>query len=88
MTTGAILFAQNNSTVDYIKLAVYAAKRIIEHLNIPVSIITDNKKWLLDYYPDHPFDRIIEIAIDISPQQKHFHDGTRSSHKLDWKNKE
>ena len=87
MTTGAILFAQNNSTVDYIKLAVFAATRIIDHLNIPVSIITDNQQWLTKHYPKHPFDQIIEIAIDTTPQQKYFHDGALASHKLDWKNK-
>lgn len=87
MTTGAILFAQNNSTVDYIKLAVFAATRIIDHLNIPVSIITDNQQWLTKHYPEHPFDQIIEIAIDTTPQQKYFHDGALASHKLDWKNK-
>jgi hypothetical protein len=87
MTTGAILFAQNNSTVDYIKLAVFAASRVIDHLDIPVSIITDNQQWLVDHYPDHPFDQIIEIALDTAPQQKYFHDGTLASHKLDWKNK-
>jgi hypothetical protein len=87
MTTGAILFAQNNSTVDYIKLAVFAASRVIDYLDIPVSIITDNRQWLIDHYPNHPFDQIIEIELDTTPQQKYFHDGTLASHKLDWKNK-
>jgi len=87
MTTGAILFAQNNSTVDYIKLAVFAATRIINHLDIPVSIITDNPQWLTEHYPNHPFDQVIEIPIEATPQQKYFHDGTLASHKLDWKNK-
>ena len=87
MTLGAILFAQNNTTVDYIKLAVFAAKRIIKHLDIPVSLITDNKKWLLDHYSDHPFDQVIEIPLDTILQQKYFYDGALASHKLEWKNK-
>ena len=87
MTTGAILFAQNNTTVDYIKLAVFAARRIIDHLDIPVSMITDNKQWLIDHYPDHPFDTIIEIPIETTPQQKYFNDGSLASQKLEWKNK-
>ena len=87
MTIGAILFAQNNTTVDYIKLAVYAATRIVKHLNIPVSIITDNKQWLLEHYADHPFDQIIEITTDNTPQQKYFNDGSLASQKLEWKNK-
>jgi hypothetical protein len=87
MTTGAILFAQNNTTVDYIKLAVFAARRIIDHLDIPVSMITDNKQWLINHYPDHPFDTIIEIPIETTPQQKYFNDGSLASQKLEWKNK-
>jgi hypothetical protein len=87
MTTGAILFAQNNTTVDYIKLAVFAARRIIDHLDIPVSMITDNKQWLIDHYPDHPLDTIIEIPIETTPQQKYFNDGSLASQKLEWKNK-
>ena len=87
MTTGAILFAQNNTTVDYIKLAVFAARRIIDHLDIPVSIITDNKQWLINHYPDHLFDTIIEIPIETTPQQKYFNDGSLASQKLEWKNK-
>jgi hypothetical protein len=87
MTTGAILFAQNNTTVDYIKLAVFAARRIIDHLDIPVSMITDNKQWLINHYPDHPFETIIEIPIETTPQQKYFNDGSLASQKLEWKNK-
>ena len=87
MTTGAILFAQNNTTVDYIKLAVFAAARLTKHLEIPVSLITDNRQWLLDHYPEHPFDQVIEIINDTDSQQKYFHDGALSSQKLEWKNK-
>lgn len=86
MTTGSIIFAQNNSTVDYVKLAIFSAIRINQHLGIPVSLITDIKSWVEDTYPDHPFDNIIEIPNDTVIQKKHFHDGTLSSHKLEWKN--
>lgn len=83
---GALIFAQNNSTVDYIKLAVFAADRVINYLNIPVSIVTDNKEWLLQQYPTHKFDKIIEIETDNGTQQKLFYDGSFASKKLDWKN--
>lgn len=85
-TTGAVIFALNNSTVDYIKLAIFAANRIQQHLEIPVSIITDSKQWLLNKYPDHPFDTIIEIPPAGYAQQKKFYDGSLSSKLLDWKN--
>jgi hypothetical protein len=86
MTTGSIIFAQNNSTVDYVKLAIFSAIKIKQHLGIPVSLVTDIKSWVENTYPDHPFDRIIEIPNDTIIQKKQFHDGTLSSHKLEWKN--
>ena len=72
MTNGAVLFAQNNTTIDYIKLAVYASNKIKKNLNLPVSLITDNKKWLLDNFPEHNFDKIIEIKAESTPQKKIF----------------
>jgi len=86
MTTGAIIFAQNNHAVDYIKLAVYAAKQVKKYLDIPVSIITDNSTWLSDNYPDHPFESIIEIDIPEQRQNRLYHDGTISSQFSEWKN--
>jgi hypothetical protein len=86
MTIGSVIFAQNNSTVDYVKLAILSATKIKQHLNIPVSLITDVKDWVENTYPDHPFDTIIEIPNDTVIQKKQFHDGTLSSHRLDWKN--
>jgi hypothetical protein len=86
MTQGAVIFAQNNLTVDYIKLAIFAARRVVKHLDIPVSLITDSKEWVLKTYPDHPFDQIIEIPYVESTQKKKFRDGSLSSKLLDWKN--
>jgi len=83
---GAVIFAQNNSKIDYIKMAVYSASKIIEHLSIPVSVITDDKKFLLAQYPNNPFDQIIEIPKDTGTQVKKFNDGTLASTILEWKN--
>jgi hypothetical protein len=85
MTTGALIFAQNNAQVDYVKLAIFAASRIKKFLDIPVSIVTDNVDYLLKNYPNHGFDQIVEIS---TPQagKKTFHDGTLTSKVLEWKN--
>jgi hypothetical protein len=85
MTTGAVIFAQNNSSLDYVKLSVFAAKRIKQYLDIPVSLITDSKDWLNKIYPDHPFDQIIDIDFGIF-QYKKFYDGALSSKNVEWKN--
>lgn len=86
MTTGAVIFAHNNSTVDYIKLAVFAAERVKKYLDIPVSLITDSKDWLLIAHPNHPFDRVISVPSANTTQQKKFHDGSLAGKMLDWKN--
>lgn len=85
MSNGALIFAHNNAGVDYTKLAVFAAQRVIKFLEIPVSIVTDNKQWLLQQYPNHPFDQVIEIDCQGSTQ-KFFCDGSLASKKLEWKN--
>lgn len=86
MSLGAVIFAQNNSTIDYVKLAVYAARQIVEYLKIPVSIITDSPDWLIQSYPNHPFDKIITTAYSDITQLKIFNDGVMSSKKSEWKN--
>jgi hypothetical protein len=86
MTTGAVIFAQNNSTIDYIKLAIFAAYRIKKYLNIPVSVVTDTKDYLLKSFPNHGFDQIIEIDFVASVQDKKFFDGSVTSKVLPWKN--
>jgi hypothetical protein len=85
MTTGALIFAQNNGLVDYVKLAVFAASRIKKYLNIPVTLATDSPGWLDSAYPNHCFDQVIEISAK-SGGRKTFHDGTLSSKIFEWKN--
>lgn len=86
MTTGAILFAQNTANVDYVKLAIFAASKIKEHLDIPVSLITDSRNWLNKTYPNHNFDQVIDIYSPSTTQRKRFNDGTLNSDVGEWKN--
>ena len=85
MTTGALIFAQNNTDIDYVKLANFCAERVRLHLNIPVSIVTDCKDWLITSCPDHNFDQIIEIG-HATEQKRVMFDGTLSSILTEWKN--
>ena len=86
MTTGALIFAQNTVGVDYVKLALFAAKRVKEHLGIPVSLATDSFDWL-KYYPEHTevFENIIPIVGNTN-QLKRFYDGTLAFKTAEWKN--
>ena len=91
MSKGALIFAQNNSEIDYVKIAIFAAKRVKEYLGIPVSLVTDSKTWLYesDVNPEEVFDKIIDISANndfIKAQNRSFHDGTVTRKILKWKN--
>lgn len=85
MTTGALIFAENNSDVDYIKLAVFAASRVKEYLGIPVSLVTTSREWLEEAYPNHGFDQVIDVD-NTNYGIKQFYDGSLTSKKLKWRN--
>lgn len=87
MTNGVLIFAQNNTEIDYAKISLFAAERVKQYLNVPVSLATDSKDWLLQSQPNavKVFDKIIDIE-SASSQTKKFHDGTLSSKTLVWKN--
>lgn len=53
MTTGALIFAYDNESIDYVNLAAWSARNIRRHLGIPVAIVTD-----ADTVPD-VFDKVI-----------------------------
>lgn len=87
MTQGVLIFAFNNAEVDYVEIAIYAAKRVKQFLNKPVSLVTDSVNWLHTKFPDDVkvFDQIIE-SIDETTQVKKFYDGASKHSNLVWKN--
>ena len=82
MTHGAVIFAQNNGSIDYVKIATFSAKQIKQYLNVPVSLITDSPESVTD---TNVFDQIIVIDSN-NTQTKKFYDGTLTSKNLIWKN--
>ncbi len=82
MTVGSLLFAQNNSLVNYIKMAEIAASRIKEYLKIPVSLVTDEPGQVTPGV----FECVIEIPKADQCWQKTINDGTVAYQKIDWKN--
>jgi hypothetical protein len=87
MTQGVLIFAQNNTEVDYAKISLFAAKRVKEYLNVPVTLVTDSREWLLKSQPlaEKIFDNFIDVYSDTE-QTKKFYDGALSSRVLNWKN--
>ena len=48
MSEGILIFAHNNSEVDYVEMAFISAKYASRNLNRPVSLVTDlgSRDWL------------------------------------------
>ena len=80
MTKGLLLFALNNSEIDYIKQAVYCAKKSKEHLKLPVALVTDNITYLEETYPFYKkyIDQVILIGETSTTQIRTFLDGVYS----------
>jgi hypothetical protein len=87
MTRGFLIFAQNNSDVDYCKIATFCARRLKKYIDLPITLITDSKEWLLASQPDAVdlFDQIIPAYTDTT-QQRRYSDGSLYSKQLVWKN--
>jgi|TARA_R110002153_G_scaffold89891_4_gene219901 hypothetical protein len=87
MSNGVLLFAFNNSRIDYVKQAIYCAKRIKTHLNLPVQLVTDAIDYIESAYPFY------KQYIDVLTYQpapvgspKTFHDGIYNKTQSEWKN--
>ena len=87
MTNGVVLFAFNNSDIDYIKQAIYCAKRVKKYLGLPVQLITDSAGYMEDTYPFYN-KYIDQVTFSPSPKSttKKFYDGIHTNYKLEWKN--
>jgi len=88
MSQGVVLIARNNTEIDYIKQAVFLAKRISKYLNLPTTLITDNIEYLHKTYPKDidVFDKVIEIDNDKKYSYKKYFDGIFSKKQLEFKN--
>jgi hypothetical protein len=87
-TKGVLLFAFNNAEIDYIKQAIFCAKKIKEHLKLSVALVTDNISYLETAYPFYKkyIDVVLLVPKEKTTQLKNFSDGAYSLKKLEWKN--
>jgi hypothetical protein len=85
MSKGVLLFAHNNSEIDYAKLAIFAAQRAKKFLDVPVSVVTDDKS-IFDNLDHTVFDHIIQIDGKVTSNFKYFADGADKNSKAQWKN--
>ena len=88
-TKGVLLFAFNNAEIDYIKQAIFCAKKIKEHLKLSVALVTDDDiSYLETAYPFYKkyIDVVLLVPEEKTTQLKNFSDGAYSLKKLEWKN--
>jgi hypothetical protein len=65
MTKGVLLFAHDNGDVNYTAIAAWSASRIHQHLDVPVSLVTDQQLKF-----DHPFDQVIIAEAESNSHRK------------------
>lgn len=86
MSKGAFLIARNNGHIDYVKQAVFLAKRIKKYLDIPVSLATDSIKYLESAFGVDDFDKVIALDYTTEANMRYFFDGTLSKTSASFKN--
>ena len=86
MNKGAFLIARNNGHIDYVKQAVFLAKRINKYLNIPVTIATDSSEYLETAFGNDDFDNVIKLDQTANANMRYFFDGTLSKKTASFKN--
>lgn len=77
MSKGVLLFANNNEKIDYVKQAIFCAKRIKKYLRLNVTIVTDSADHMLEKYNFYTkyIDKIISVPKPNTEQKKKFYDG-------------
>jgi hypothetical protein len=86
MSKGAFLIARNNGHIDYVKQAVFLAKRIQKYLDIPVTVATDSVDYLKDSFDTKVFDQIISLDNTKESNMRYFFDGSLSKKTASFKN--
>lgn len=98
MTQGVLIYAFNNQEIDYVKIAIEAARRAKKFLNKPVSLVTDSSDWVntLTSNTEEVFDKIIDIAkedalrdylvLNTGYNMRRMNDGTLTQKKFNFKN--
>ena len=86
MSKGAVLIARNNGHIDYVKQAVFLARRIKKYLNVPVSVATDSVDYLEEAFGTDDFDKVIKLEYTGESNMRYFFDGTLSKKSASFKN--
>jgi hypothetical protein len=83
MSKGVLLFAFNNDSLNYLNQARHAAERISKFMDLPTSIVTD-EKVNIEQYPH--FDKIIKVKNAAINNTRKYNDGSLYSKSLNFRN--
>ena len=86
MSKGVFLIARNNNKIDYVKQAVFLAKRIKKYLDIPVTVATDSVDYLKNSFDCSVFDNIIFLEYTDDSNHRYYFDGALSKKTASFKN--
>jgi hypothetical protein len=86
MSKGVFLIARNNGHIDYVKQAVYLAKRIKKYLGIPVTVATDSIEYLKTTFGVADFDKVIQLEYTAEANLRYYFDGGLSKKTASFKN--
>jgi hypothetical protein len=89
MSKGIICFAFNNPQIDYVKQAIFLAKRSEQFLRLPVTLITSESKYIEEVYPKEKdvFDQIIPAEKSKHATWKRYYNGPFHWNSLPFNNK-
>ncbi len=83
---GVVLLARNNGKLDYVKQAVFLAKRIKKYLNLPTTVVTDSGNYLESNFDSSVFDKIITVEYSETRNNRAYFDGSLSHKTAPFKN--
>ena len=86
MSKGVFLIARNNGYIDYVKQAVFLARRIKQYLGVPVTVATDSVDYLTDVFGTDDFDQVISLDQTTDTNKRYFFDGSLSKKTASFKN--
>lgn len=78
MKSGAVIFAFNNGTTDYAKIAAWNARRVNQWLDLPVTLITDQA------VDPGPFDQVIQCSPTVTGSMRSDHRDVQKSPWYNW----
>lgn len=85
MTKGILIFAHNNKSVDYAKLALVSGFLAKKHLEVPISLVTDKHtlSWIEESKLENKvaavFDQVIDVPPPVTDNTRYLYDGNHKS---------